>query len=208
MPPEIFAVANEVGVQGRFVENALNPVGEVINLLRLNMSFGDSQWGVTRKPDDEGKKRGRDASQDDENERGKLFPDIVLVENSQHKIRALAEIKTHWAFKPATDQTWQNFLSAKLGQLARYMDDHFCRYGFFTTYEYTWFVKRVDDTHFAASEPISASTISTSSAASLRECLLATAIRVAREDRSYYPVRYGKHLTVRRSRMTRPSRSP
>ncbi|GKZ46181.1 hypothetical protein AbraIFM66951_009088, partial [Aspergillus brasiliensis] len=28
MPPEIFAVANEVGVQGRFVENALNPVGE------------------------------------------------------------------------------------------------------------------------------------------------------------------------------------
>lgn len=116
MPPEIFAVANEVGVQGRFVENALNPVGEVINLLRFNMSFGDSQWGVTRKPDDEGKKRGRDASQDDENERGKLFPDIVLVENSEHKIRALAEIKTHWAFKPATNQTWQNFLSAKLGE--------------------------------------------------------------------------------------------
>lgn len=81
-----------------------------------------------------------------------------------------------------------------IGQLARYMDDHFCRYGFFTTYEYTWFVKRVDDTHFAASEPISASTISTSSAASLRECLLATVIRVLREDKSYYPVRYGKHL--------------
>ena len=84
-----------------------------------------------------------------------------------------------------------------VGQLARYMDDNYCRYGIYTVYEYTWFLKRVDDTHFAVSQAISASTISTSSAGSLRECLLAMAIRAAHEEWSYYPVRYGKRLVSR-----------
>ncbi|OJJ77947.1 hypothetical protein ASPBRDRAFT_191211 [Aspergillus brasiliensis CBS 101740] len=62
-------------------------------------------------------------------------------------------------------------------QLARYMDDHFTRFGFFTTYEYTWFVKRIDNTHFAMSPPISTAAQSTADKVSLRECLLATALR-------------------------------
>lgn len=74
------------------------------------------------------------------------------------------------------------------------MDDHHCRYGIYTIYEHTWFLKRVDDTHFAVSQPISASSVSTSSALSLRECLLALVIAVADEERSYYPARYGKRL--------------
>lgn len=74
------------------------------------------------------------------------------------------------------------------------MDDHHCRYGIYTVYSYTWFLKRVDDTHLAVSQPISASSVSTSSALSLRECLLALVIAGADEERSHYPSRYGKRL--------------
>ncbi|PYH67490.1 uncharacterized protein BO88DRAFT_343977 [Aspergillus vadensis CBS 113365] len=189
VPSESFGVANEIGVQGRFVQNALHPVGDIVKLLRFGVSFGDSQWGVHRKKDDEGEKSSRVAG------RGTtLFPDIVVVENKKHHIRSLAEIKTYWAFKPHEKQTWDEFLADKLGQLARYMDDHYCRFGFYTTYQQTWFLKRVDDTHFAVSEPISASATSTVSAVSLRECILATAIRATDARGSYYGVRHGKEL--------------
>ncbi|GFN17053.1 ankyrin repeats (3 copies) family protein [Aspergillus tubingensis] len=106
------------------------------------------------------------------------------------------------------EETWKSFTARKFGQLSRYMDDHHCRYGIYTIYEHTWFLKRVDDTHFAVSQPISASSVSTSSALSLRECLLALVIAVADEERSYYPARYGKRLTTRRQTMIRGSRSP
>ncbi|GKZ65106.1 hypothetical protein AnigIFM50267_007270 [Aspergillus niger] len=198
IPTETFGVANELGVQGRFVENALHPVGEVVNFLNLGMSFGDSQWGVNRRKGNKKKKHGRDESEDEVNpkggKRGTLIPDIVLVESQRHTIRALCEVKTHWGFQPGKNETWKTFMSQKMGQLARYMDDNYCRYGIYTVYEYTWFLKRVDDTHFAVSQAISASTTSTSSAGSLRECLLAMIIRAAHEEWSYYPVRYGKRL--------------
>lgn len=74
------------------------------------------------------------------------------------------------------------------------MDDHYCRFGFYTTYQQTWFLKRVDDTDFAVSEPISASATSTVSAVSLQECILATAIRATDARGSYYEVRHGKEL--------------
>ncbi|OJJ77949.1 hypothetical protein ASPBRDRAFT_191213 [Aspergillus brasiliensis CBS 101740] len=204
IPSENFGVANEIGVQGRFVQNALHPVGEILNLLRIGVAFGDSQFGVNRVQDDKKKKRGHA-----ERQTGKkpttLVPDIVLVERQTHAIRALAEVKTYWAFLPKLKQTWDEFIADKLGQLARYMDDHFCRFGFYTIYENTWFVKRVDDTHFAVSEAISSSAKSTASDVSLRECLLATAIRAADKKGSYYGVRYGKKLTEEGHTFTRIS---
>ena len=48
VPQEHFGVANELGVQGRLVSNALHPVGELASLLNLGVRFGDSQYGVNR----------------------------------------------------------------------------------------------------------------------------------------------------------------
>ncbi|BCS05438.1 uncharacterized protein AKAW2_81239S [Aspergillus luchuensis] len=76
------------------------------------------------------------------------------------------------------------------------MDDHYCRYGFLTTYEYTWFVKRQDDTHFLMSPPISATAQSSTYGVSLRECLFATAIRAADDKESDYGFRCGLQLFV------------
>ncbi|RAK90228.1 hypothetical protein BO79DRAFT_227159 [Aspergillus costaricaensis CBS 115574] len=198
VPNETFGVANGLRVQGRFIHSALHPVGEAMNHLNLGMFFGDSKWGVNRRKGDKKKKHGRDESEDEVvkkgGKKGTLVPDIVFVEDERHTIRALCEVKTHWAFEPGKEETWKSFTARKFGQLSRYMDDHHCRYGIYTVYEYTWFLKRVDDTHFAVSQPISASSVSTSSALSLRECLLALVIAVADKERSYYPARYGKRL--------------
>ncbi|PYH31608.1 uncharacterized protein BO87DRAFT_399406 [Aspergillus neoniger CBS 115656] len=170
---EFFTVANELGVQGRFVNNVLHPVGE------------------------KGQKRKR-GLQKIKKAKSKLIPDIVMVDRKTHTIRVVGEAKTFWTFAPKKRQTWHNFLSAKLGQVARYMDDHYCRYGFLTTYEHTWFVKRQDDTHFLMSPPISATAQSSAYGVSLRECLFATAIRAADDKKSDYGVRCGPQLTLRR----------
>ncbi|KAI2896890.1 hypothetical protein CBS76997_4845 [Aspergillus niger] len=52
IPTETFGVANELGVQGRFVENALHP------------------WGVNRRKGNKKKKHGRDESEDEVNPKG------------------------------------------------------------------------------------------------------------------------------------------
>ena len=85
-------------------------------------------------------------------------------------------------------------VSIRIGQLARYMDDHYTRYGFFTIYEYTWFVKLIDDTHFAMSPPISTTAQSSANSVSLRECLLAIALRASDDRASYYGTRHGSKL--------------
>ncbi|OJI88499.1 hypothetical protein ASPTUDRAFT_61119 [Aspergillus tubingensis CBS 134.48] len=196
---EFFAVANELGVQGRFVNNVLHPVGEVTELMKFGVCFGDAQYGVNRRQDPvkKGQKRKR-GLQKIKKAKSKLIPDIVMVDRKTHTIRVVGEVKTFWTFAPKKRQTWHNFLSAKLRQVARYMDDHYCRYGFLTTYEYTWFVKRQDDTHFLMSPPISATAQSSTYGVSLRECLFATAIRAADDKESDYGVRCGPQLTVRR----------
>lgn len=213
---EVFAVANELGVQGRFVNNVLHPVGEVTELMKFGVRFGDAQYGVNRRQDPvkKGQKRKR-GLQKIKKAKSKLIPDIVMVDRKTHTIRVVGEVKTFWIFAPKKRQTWHNFLSAKLGmwsyifpgkiskadctvndigQVARYMDDHYCRYGFLTTYEYTWFVKRQDDTHFLMSPPISATAQSSTYGVSLRECLFATAIRAADDKESDYGFRCGLQL--------------
>ncbi|KNG85199.1 hypothetical protein ANOM_008096 [Aspergillus nomiae NRRL 13137] len=39
IPREVFGVANKLGVQGRFVNNTLYPVGEIANLLKVRRPF-------------------------------------------------------------------------------------------------------------------------------------------------------------------------
>ena len=117
IPREVFGVANELGVQGRFVNNALHAVGEIANLLRLGVCFGDPQYGINRRQDEikKGKKRKHGAQKTD-GVKGKLVPDLVLVDGKTHAIRVLGEVKTFWAFTPKKHQTWHEFICDKLGQ--------------------------------------------------------------------------------------------
>ncbi|RAK97940.1 uncharacterized protein BO80DRAFT_362685 [Aspergillus ibericus CBS 121593] len=191
VPDEVFGTANELGVQGRFVNNALHPVGEICNLLKLGVSFGDAQWGRNRLliGAKKGEKRKQGAPAGDN-----LVPDLVVVETRTHAIKAVAEVKTFWAFAPKRDQSWHAFIVHKIGQLARYMDDHHTRYGIFTVYEYTWFVKRIDNLQFAMSQPISARAQSSATSVSLRECIFATVLRGLDDKDNFFPVRYGSKL--------------
>ncbi|RAH64612.1 uncharacterized protein BO66DRAFT_335820, partial [Aspergillus aculeatinus CBS 121060] len=160
VPREVFAVANELGLQGRLVQNALHPVGEVADLLKLGVRFGDAQSGVNRLLLEVKKQEKREVKADlkrkigDQQAGGKLVPDVVMADTKTHAIRGVGEVKTLWKFEPRKKQSWEQFLAEKLGQPARYMDDHCVRYGFLTIYDRTWFVKRVNDNEFAISPPI------------------------------------------------------
>lgn len=120
VPNETFGVANGLRVQGRFIQSALHAVGEAMNHLNLGMFFGDSKWGVNRRKGDKKKKHGRDESEDEVvkkgGKKGTLVPDIVFVEDERHTIRALCEVKTHWAFEPGKEETWKSFTARKFGE--------------------------------------------------------------------------------------------
>lgn len=78
------------------------------------------------------------------------------------------------------------------------MDDHHCRYGYFTTYTRTWFFKRVSDRNFQVSSIIHADTKATGSSVSLRECFLyfgyLAKVKDGEEDSAIYKKRIGKKL--------------
>ncbi|KNG86314.1 hypothetical protein ANOM_005215 [Aspergillus nomiae NRRL 13137] len=101
---EVFGVANELGVQGCFVNNALHPVGEIANLLRLGVCFGDPQYGINRRQDEikKGKKRKHGAQKTD-NVKGKLVPDLTLTSHhgpSAAKLWCEREKITYNPFRP------------------------------------------------------------------------------------------------------------
>ena len=110
-------MANELGVQGRFVNNVLHPVGEVTELMRFGVRFGDAQYGVNRRQDPvkKGQKRKR-GLQKITKAKSKLIPDIVMMDRKTHTIRVVGEVKTFWTFTPKKRQTRHNFLSDKLGK--------------------------------------------------------------------------------------------
>ncbi|OKL59376.1 hypothetical protein UA08_05248 [Talaromyces atroroseus] len=108
----------------------------------------------------------------------RLKPDIVILGTARREIRAVGELKTEWAFEPREGETNRAFLIRKFGQVARYMDDLKCTYGFLTTYKETFFLKRRDkDTFLATFKPIRASKVAMASnssdmaSLSLLECM-------------------------------------
>lgn len=121
---ETFAVANELGVQGRLVNNALHPVGEAANIMGLGVRFGDSQYGVSRLLVEAKKAEKKEIKKEDKRKRadqpagGKLVPDLVVVDINTHAIRALGEVKTFWRFEPRKNQSWDEFLADKMDEFS------------------------------------------------------------------------------------------
>lgn len=103
---EAIGVANELGVQGRFGNNVLQFVGEIMELMKFGVRFGDAQYGVNRRQDPvkKGQKRKR-GLQKIKKAKSKLIPDIVMVDGKTHTIRVVGEVKTFWTFSPKKRQT-------------------------------------------------------------------------------------------------------
>ncbi|RAH45244.1 uncharacterized protein BO95DRAFT_464057 [Aspergillus brunneoviolaceus CBS 621.78] len=183
--------------------NTLHPVGEVADLLKLGVCFGDAQSGVNRLLLEVKKQEKREVKADlkrkigDQQAGGKLVPDVVIADTKTHPIRGVGEVRTLWKFEPGKKQSWEQFIAEKLGQPARYMDDHCVRYGFLTIYDRTWFVKRVNDNEFAISPPIHSKARSSATEVSKRECFLAFALRASDAAGSKYSRRSGLILTRR-----------
>ncbi|KAI9039399.1 uncharacterized protein KD926_009413 [Aspergillus affinis] len=194
-PKEVFGVANELGVQGRLVNNALHPIGELASLLNLGIRFGDSQYGINsvlvegdaQKKGETKKEAKRNRGQQQAVAAGdKLVPDVVVADIKIHAIRILGEVKTFWRFEPKKGRTWEEFIADKMGQLTRYMDDSYATYGFFSIYERTWFLKRVGENKFALSPAIDFKAKPSATDVSIRECFFAIALRAADVAESRY----------------------
>lgn len=134
-----------------------------------------------------------------------------------HPLAAVGEAKTPWTTSiVATDVFGQRSplvapidnnartrLAAKLGQLARYMDDTRTRFGFLTNYNATVFVCRQSDRLFLVSPPILLDDGPRNQRPSVRACFLALALMTASvDDVRLLPNRVGLELVKRSPRRT------
>ncbi|KAF3919032.1 hypothetical protein ABW21_db0201097 [Orbilia brochopaga] len=88
-------------------------------------------------------------------------PDMVIVKESPNSalLRAVVEIKTFWTCDLDSmpidgEETQRMQLGAVLGQLCNYMNLGNRKYGVFSTYRATLFVKRTDMTEFAVTRVV------------------------------------------------------
>lgn len=82
------------------------------------------------------------------------------------------------------------------------MDDHNCRYGYFTTHTRTWFLKRVSNRKFLVSKAVNAGAKASEDTVSLRECFLyfgyLAKVKDGEGDLVIYEKRIGKKLVSQR----------
>lgn len=81
---------------------------------------------------------------------------------------------------------------SKVGQLVQYMDMSRAQYGFCSTYESTWILKRVSSREFVESPSISYQCVSTREQPSVKECFLFLALVAADLEAAYWPETTGK----------------
>ncbi|GIJ87036.1 hypothetical protein Asppvi_005938 [Aspergillus pseudoviridinutans] len=186
-PREYHITGNEGGLQGRYVQHVGTSLGPIFNALNLGVQMADYQVGVHI---DTGSAESKEAM-----EPGMRQPDLVMIGSSDNVIRLVGEMKTYWTFYPPKGQSQKRFLAQKLGQLARYMDDHRCRFGFYSTYEKTWFLMRSTSTNFLVSEPVLHHQTATETRPSIRQCFLFLAAVVKDHNATYWPEIYGLRLT-------------
>ena len=72
------------------------------------------------------------------------------------------------------------------------MDDNKCGYGWYTTYQHNWFLKRKDSYNFYVSPMILHNALASSTQLSLRECFLFLGLKA--RNSVPYPIKIGKDL--------------
>ncbi|GIJ87038.1 hypothetical protein Asppvi_005940 [Aspergillus pseudoviridinutans] len=186
VPAESHVTGNENGLQGRYVQHVGKTLGPIFHELRLDLLMADYQVGLQVDT--------LSTDRSEAMERRKRQPDLIIVGASDHVIRLVGELKTYWTFQPKTGQSDGDYLAQKLGQLARYMDDHRCRFGFYSTYERTWFVMRASSMTFQVSEPIRHNQAATSTKPSVRQCFLYFAALINDRKAAFWPETFGLPL--------------
>lgn len=100
----------------------------------------------------------------------------------------------------AVDVPGRQRLATKLGHLARCMDDTGLRFGFFTTYDCTVFVRRDQNHLFRLSPPVYYDDVPANRMPTVRACFLALMLMTKDQSLSRYPCRVGVelvHITAR-----------
>ncbi|GAQ05000.1 hypothetical protein ALT_2321 [Aspergillus lentulus] len=187
VPAESHVTGNENGLQGRYVQNVGNTLGPIFDGLGLDLLMADYQVGL--------QVDSRSTDRSEAMEQRKRQPDLVLVGASDYVICLVGELKTYWTFRPAKGQSDKDYLAQKLGQLARYMDDHRCRFGFYSTYERTWFLMRSSSMGFRVSEPIPHNQVASTTKPSVRQCFLYLAALINDRKAAFWPETFGLPLT-------------
>ncbi|GES66281.1 hypothetical protein BO70DRAFT_396321 [Aspergillus terreus] len=159
--PETYLVGNELGLQGRFTETALGPVGNAIQTANPRATFGDIHCVP------------HEAALQD-------IPDVVCINirRGNHMVGAVVELKTYRTMNLQEQDTLR--VRRALGQLAHYIDEHQCRYGVISNYNQTIVAKRVGRYTFALSPIIPHGAISTANPVTIsaKEALLFVAMQV------------------------------
>ncbi|KAI9767909.1 MAG: hypothetical protein M1840_005402 [Geoglossum simile] len=155
---------------------------KVNNMCGVSIRYGDYQVGKTI---------------GEEHEDAVGVPDLVLVDG-KHGIRGVCEGKTFWT--RGLSSSTHSMRSLWFGQLARYMDYHYLKFGCYTTYTDSVFLRRVSATTFQKSPVILSTTASTETGGeggiSPRECFLYFA-SISSRNSYRYPDRFGLNLTNR-----------
>ncbi|OJJ42644.1 hypothetical protein ASPZODRAFT_147056 [Penicilliopsis zonata CBS 506.65] len=187
--PEIYPIANEAGLTGRWVNNVAVVVNTITGQLGLP-EFSDYQLG---------KDEPKDCSIG-------AYPDIILLERGSKTVM-VGEFKTPWTTRLCNpnaedfEKLWdlsQFTPNETTGQITSYMDRCHCRYGILSTYNETICIRRKDDYLFEASRVINHSHYSLptrtghSTIISTREAMLYMAYVSGNGERdSNYPARVG-----------------
>jgi hypothetical protein len=118
-------VADETGVQGRFVQAIGQVLGAILRAAKINIRFGDHKSAGTAYS---------------------KTPDIAMISPGDPMVlKAVGEIKVPWVFDHSLDQQFQSDTSFRrtIGQVVEYMVDEGVPYGFHSTYEETSFLRQV-----------------------------------------------------------------
>jgi hypothetical protein len=118
-------VADETGVQGRFVQAIGQVLGAILRAAKVNIRFGDHKSAGTAYS---------------------KTPDIAMISPGDPVVlKAVGELKVPWVADHKLDRRFLNEDNFRhtIGQVVQYMVDERVPYGFLSTYEETIFLQQV-----------------------------------------------------------------
>ncbi|KAJ5111959.1 hypothetical protein N7532_000004 [Penicillium argentinense] len=136
-----YIVGNELGLTGRFCRHACDAVSRALATTDLSIRFGDRQAANLPVSD--------------------IPPDVVLLKGDNPRYLRpvmVIELKTFWTVNLDVDldsPQWERIapLQSHLGQVVCQMRDNNTRYGVLSTYEYTYFIRRENDSGAYEEDP-------------------------------------------------------
>jgi hypothetical protein len=233
---EMFHCGDELSLSGRFVQQVLHVMTAVGRDSNVQIRFGDYKTvytakreerrleeerraGITSQPKPKSQPGDPQLRKDD----SRKDPDFAAVNYHNDRIRFAGEIKTPWTQNfeetQALETRWRRWLGKWSfscvahsdlckGQIANYMKIYNLKYGFWTTYEQTIFLKQEKSQqgewmlrlsaiikHDTKSDLTVAANSNLRGCVSLRECMLFLMCKANGPDTDVYVQNDNKHFT-------------